>query len=182
MSVFCGWVGHTVYMPFKSQDFLSTSPRGGRGGSVEKTGFNPGSSSVTMVAIAVTQAFRLAVVSKGGEPSGAEDALIQEVRDRFKLPVSQGDAERCALFAYGMAPLARYGNVNILPLASLAPDKYAESVYDLLELAAKHTFILRRFDGIINSEASWLIVTGALAQMQQGMFLLLLHRQWLQRR
>ena len=124
--------------------------------------------SITMVAIAVVQAFRLAFARNAGEPSGFQGALTQDVRGRFNIDVAHNDEDRCAVVAHGMAPLIRYINLNILPLASLAPDKYAEALHDLLGVAATHTFILRRFDGSINPANSWMVVSSALAQMQEG--------------
>ena len=124
-------------------------------------------SSSTMVASPVVLAFRLAVTAAGGTPSGGEEGVIQEARDRFNK-VASNDVVKCALVSYALVPVAQYANNHVPGLLSKTPVQYSDFIFELLEVVARFTHIMKRHETVFQSEECWAIVSASLGQIQQG--------------
>ena len=128
-----------------------------------------GQSRAIMVSKAV-QKLQLLVTQRNGTPTGTEDAVIEEMRKKLKLPVGTQTNERLvAQFLFGVHPLLIYVK-SALPAAdvgAMSAEQLGECIYELFKIAAGHTSLVKLYGALLDSAELWAEVEIRLAMAQR---------------
>ena len=119
-----------------------------------------------MVAATVTTGLKVAISAHGGSGAGQEDALATAVRTRLnaKNPNFNTKSGKRGQLIHGLALLSRYVRGSLYPglFGRLDEAKLGDIVFELLEVVAKRTKILRNYQDTLDSDSDWVLVCSAL--------------------
>ena len=117
----------------------------------------------------VAQTLALAVSARGGTPGGNEDALITTVRQRLNgADVQAPEVTLRAWLSYGVAPLVGYLKTCHTDVATWQLDFLGDYVFELLEMVAYRTRIMKKYAEVIGSSYHWTEVERNLIAVVSG--------------
>ena len=99
---------------------------------------------------------RLAVTARSGSPAGGEGRLVEEVRERLRVPRGAAPSRRDLRHRarWGLAPIVHYlgRSLDEDEYDALTEDDLGDLVFELYKLAAARTRISRSYREIFENQ------------------------------